>query len=200
MFLKIKRKISDGKFCYTIDDDNVYYGESNFTFGVLLRKLSITNTEKNYTYKLIQDSIFQQIIYLCGLWMLPIDLFPKYKVFLNNKCIGATKVSFFTPLRKVYINENEYELCIHSNNYISIMKNNIQIALIKKDSFTEMEQHRYDVIYDNKNESDVGILFLLIDFIDIIYFPSKNRISYYKYETTIGKDKYYLRTLWTAEE
>lgn len=200
MYFDIKKELKLKKIHYSVLQKNSYKGQANITLGVLLRRIVVSNLITGHTYKLKQNNIFYKLLYICvGCW-LPIDLFPEYRLYSNNKYIGKTKVSFCTPKRILRIGNDIYELCIHSNNYISIMKNNIQIALVQREKSIHMEQSKYHVVYDEKLENNMELLFLLIIFIDIIYFPQGNKINYFKYETTAGNDKYFSRTSWTPFE
>ena len=55
-------------------------------------------------------------------------------------------------------------------NYISIMKDDVQIALIKKSVLTIGEQNRYDVDFDYISEKDKVFILLMIAFVDVVFF------------------------------
>lgn len=133
-------------------------------------------------------------------WILPIGLFPQYKFYHREICIGKTKISFFSPRRIIIINNICYELYLHNNNYISILKNNVQIALIKKSEMTMAEENKYIISFDENLEKDVGLLTIFVAFIDVIFYPNRYKLNYVKYEKTIGIDKLYNRTLWKPDD
>lgn len=198
MVFKVERNIRNG-FIYKIIGNDNFYGKCNFTYNILLRKIYINDYNRTTVYNFMQTNILQKIIYIITfMWLLPIDLFPKYKIYKNGKNIGYSKYSFSSPKKILLIKNDKYELYLHSNNYISVMKNDTQIALIKKTLLTELEKNVYEIHYDEQAENDIALLLAFIVFSDIVYFPNKLKMSYYKYEKTIGKDKYNYRTLWTS--
>lgn len=80
------------------------------------------------------------------------------------------------------------------------MKNNVQIALLKKSEITMAEENKYIISFDENLENDVGLLTLFVAFIDVIFYPNRYTLNYVKYEKTIGIDKLYNRTLWKPDD
>ena len=87
-------------------------------------------------------------------------------------------------------------MCIHSNNYVSVLKNNVQIALIKKESLTYCEQNTYEVLCSDDIDGEVLLILMFVAFTDIHFFKNGNRIDYLKCEKTIGFDTFKERTTW----
>ena len=198
MFINVIRKIHLNKYTYSIEQDNSVSAEVSFDYGVLSR--CITSMGKNIKYTMKQNNWLLKILMVIPKIFIPIDLFPKYNIFLDEKIIGKTRVAFCTPKRKIVIDNSIYEIYLHSNNYISIMKENIQIALVKKSVLNINEQNRYDVDFDYISEKDKVFILLMIAFIDVVFFPNRLRFDAVKYEKTIGKDKMEYRTLWESKK
>ena len=126
---------------------------------------------------------------------------PQYIMYAGNmQKVGYTK-NTWNPARKMLIyNMDEYELLLHGNNYISILKNNTQCALIQKKYFASMEENTYDVQYNSELSPELVVL--LTAWIDVVYFHiTSNRYEMIKWEKTIkiGKDKYSERLQWKPD-
>jgi hypothetical protein len=196
----VQRKMTANKYIYEVLGDNTYCGESNYTFNIGLRNITIfSNGEPVYVLKQTNWWI-KMITYFPLFWLAPIGQFPKYKFFDKGAFKGETKCSFFTPKRIIVVENRNYEIYLHSNNYISILKNDVQIALIKKSDWTKGEQNRYAITFDEHLESDMALLFLFTIFVDNIFYPNRFRVNYVKYEKTIGHDKLYHRTTWKSPQ
>lgn len=198
MFVNIIRKMQLNKYEYSIEQDDSVSAEALFDYGILSRR--ITSKGNNIKYTMKQNNWLLKILMVIPKIFIPIDLFPKYNIFLNENIIGKTKVAFCTPKREIMIDNSLYEIYLHSNNYISIMKDDVQIALIKKSVLTVGEKNRYDVDFDYVTEKDKVFVLLMVSFIDIVFFPNRLRFDAVKCEKTIGKDKMAHRTLWQSKK
>lgn len=198
MFINIIRKMHLNKYKYSIEQDDSVSAGVSFDYGILSR--NITSKGNNIKYTMKQGNWLLKILLLIPKLFIPIDLFPKYKIFFNEEIIGKTKVAFCTPKRQLIINNSLYEKYLHSNNYLSIMKDDVQIALVKKSVLTFCEQNRYDVDFDCVTEKDIVFILLMVAFADVVFFPNRLRIDAVKYEKTIGKDKMSQRTLWHSKK
>lgn len=198
MIFNITRKMHLNKYEYSIEQDSSVSAEASFDYGVLSR--CITSMGNNIKYTMKQNNWLLKILMVIPKIFIPIDLFPKYKIFINDELAGKTKVAFCTSKRKLTINNSLYELYLHSNNYISIMKDDIQIALIKKSTLTIWGENRYDVDFEYATEKDKVFMLLMVAFADIVFFPERFRLEALKYEKTIsiGKDKMQHRISWKS--
>ena len=198
MFINIIRKMHLNKYEYSIEQDDSVLAEASLDYGILSR--CITSEGCNIKYTMKQNNWLLKILMVIPKIFIPIDLFPKYNIFLDEEIIGKTKAAFCTPKREIIIDNSLYEIYLHSNNYISVMKDDVQIALIKKSVLTIGEQNRYDVDFDYATEKDKVFVLLMVAFADIVFFPNRLRFDADKYEKTIGKDKMAHRTLWKSKK
>ena len=81
------------------------------------------------------DNLKQVVFYFCILLILKYvwSVFIKLKIKFNNSTVGSIKHLFLSNTINILLNENKYEIYSHGGNYFSIMKNDIQIALINTD-------------------------------------------------------------------
>ena len=192
MVFDVKRTLELNKFVYKMSTQSCY-AQSNYTFGLLLRKIAAFDPKTETVYQMKQENWLLKIL---TFWVLPLAMFPSFHIYKNGKKIGKTHAVFATPLRKMNIGNDAYELCIHSNNYVSVLKSNVQIALIKKESLTYCEQNTYEVFCSDEIDGDVLLLLMFVACIDVHFFKNGNRIDYLKCEKTIGVDKFKERTTW----
>ena len=198
MYINIIRKRHLNKYEYSIEQNDSVSAEVSFDYGILSRNITSKGTDIKYT--MTQRNWLLKILMVIPKLFIPIYLFPKYNVFFNDEIIGKTKVAFFTPKRQLIINNSLYEIYLHSNNYISIMKDDIQIALIKKFDLSFAEQNRYDVDFDCIAEKDMVFILLMVAFADIVFFTNHLRLDAVKYEKTIGTDRMSQRVFWQSKK
>ena len=195
MIIHIIKNIKLDKYLYTVNEYSDYYAESNYDYALLPRKIKAS---AEHTYVLHQTMwVLKSVTLLPIFWIFHTDSFPRYKIFQDGNLIGKTCISFFSPRRKFIANAHLYELYLHSNNIVSVMKDNIQVAIIKKDIKSFNEQGYYMIEYD-ENNIELGLLMLLVAYTDVAFFNSHFRFDSVKYEktVTVGKDKFFDRTLW----
>lgn len=121
------------KYEYHIQESPDYIAECNYTFGIWTRRILVRDCMRTVACSMKQTNfIFKMLTWIPLFWILSIGLFPKYKIYIGNQLSGETKVSFHTPKRNIVINDHIYELYLHNDNYVSIMMDERQIALVKK--------------------------------------------------------------------
>lgn len=196
MYFDVSRTLELRKFVYKMSTKN-FYAYSNYTFGIFLREIAAFDSKTETLYQMKQENwLFKILTWIPVFWILPISMFPCFSIYKNKEKIGKTNLAFATPLRRVDVENDTYEFCIHSNNYVSILKNDIQTALIKKEPQTYCGQSKYGVLCSDMIDSDVLLLFMFVAFIDVHFFKNRNRIDYLKYEKTAGYDGFNERTVW----
>ncbi|MBE7043935.1 MAG: hypothetical protein E7397_00250 [Ruminococcaceae bacterium] len=198
MILNIVRKMRTTKYEYHIQESPDYIAECNYTFGIWTRRILVRDCMRTVACSMKQTNfIFKMLTWIPLFWILSIGLFPKYKIYIGNQLSGETKVSFHTPKRNIVINDHIYELYLHNDNYVSIMMDERQIALVKKNNLTIWGKNCYRV--DVSDEADTRLILMLIALIDVMFFPNRLEINAIEYEKTIGKDELHERTLWTSK-
>lgn len=198
MIIHIVKNIKFNKYLYTVNEYPDYHAEANYDYALLPRKIEAMS---EHTYVLHQTMWILKLITLLPIfWIFHSDAFPRYKLFKDGDLIGRTYISFFSPRRKFVADTHLYELYLHSNNIVSVMKDNTQAAIIKKDIKSFNEQGYYMIEY-NENNIELGLLMLLVAYVDVAFFNSHFKFYSIKYEktVTVGKDKFFCRTLWHPE-
>ena len=199
MIVNITRTMKCHKYEYIMNEFRDIYAQSPYNYNILLK--NITVREQNVFYTIRQTNWVLKIIALILLfWILPIDFFPKYKLFKNGVLIGTSKVSFFSPGRKLFIQNSIYEFYLHNDNYVSIMKDNVQIALVKKLELSIVGENHYIIDFEDSIGIDNALILLFVAFIDVIFFPNRFSVDAIRYEKTIGIDKYKQRVFWKSGE
>lgn len=194
MFINIVKRMEQKQYIYTVNQDNRFCAKANYTYNILPRKIQVFyNNESRFVFK--QKRWYIKLF----VFFLMLQSFPKYILYQNNYRVGESRIKFFSPRREIKIKEDLYELYLHSNNYISIMKNDIQIALVKRNIISNFGQCDYQVLF-NKNEfDDLSELTLLVAYLDLIFFHHRNKIYAIKYEKTCGIDRHENRKLWKPQ-
>lgn len=196
MKIIVERNLKLSKYKYYIKSSKKYYAESNHTFGLLPRKIRVFDEKRQIIYYIKQKNFLLSILLSVITMFLPFIVYKVFEFYNKDVYKGKTYPYMFNHTKIINFDDCKYELYVHSNNYISIMKNGIQIGLIKKQNITIEEKNTYIVLYDETMESDMAFIFSLTVFVDVCYFKNRLRIDYYRYEKTVGKDKLYERTLW----
>ena len=98
------------------------------------------------------DNLKQIVFYFCILLFLKYvwSVFIKLKIKFNNSTVGSIKHLFLSNTINILLNENKYEIYSHGGNYFSIMKNDIQIALINTDGKIVMNELCFACKYSNE--------------------------------------------------
>lgn len=190
MELIIERTLSKKEFLFNIIGNSQLIGRANYTGEILLRKILVTDTFSNERYSLKQTNILIKL--LNALPLLNLYSFTNFKYYVNDVYKGRTSHNnFLKPQFKFHLGEVEYDIYCHKNNYISIMRDNKQIALVKKEDLTYAEKNRYILRYDASSQYNDAFLLLLVCFIDVTFYPNHFSFSNIKYEKTLGSDKNY---------
>ena len=193
MNICVERNLKFPQYVYAIKQEPTCFGKVNYTYGIKLRKMFVYDKKENLCLK--QENCFLKIINILPFFMF--YNFPAFIYYKNDIKSGKTYVNPYSRRKLLTLEHNTYEVYLHNNNYISIMKNDVQIAIVKKHEWTDVERHKYDVNYDEKRIHDMKIILLLIMYVDIIFFSNHFTWSYKKYEKTIGlKEKYPERISW----
>lgn len=168
MIVHVERKRTSKCFLFEIAEEARYIGKANFTAGILLRKLEVRDKIKEIKYVLQQENIPQRV-----LGCLPFMNYyprPHYEAYINGEHCGRTRSTRKFTQTICTIASDTYELVMHGNNYLSVLKNDVQIALIHRNPEVLNEVGRYTVDYDPDGAS-LPILLLFIAYCDVVWFP-----------------------------
>lgn len=197
MRLHICRNLKQNNYMYTIREINDIACYRKLTWGCLLEKIYVTDCE----LQLRQVSYILKLLTLLPVfWLFQIVPFPPLIFFDRGVAKGKTYLSFFSPRRKIKINGDLFELYLHGDNYISVMKNESQVALIKRDNFTVAEETEYVIDLAPKTADNIKLILLLIAFADSTYFKSGLKWSFIKYDKYVGKSKHDERIAWDFKD
>lgn len=191
----ITRRIKAGEYCYQSNSAPQYTVIANHTWGLARRRLTAYQ-DKRAIYALKQTNLVAKVLLIPLAPVLPSRTLPVYKLYDRNVQVGRTRACPFSPRKELKWDDVIYEFYLHSDNYISIMKGGVQVALLQKDAVTIGEQNRYSVVFDAELEASILKILLFTAFIDIIYYPNRLKASYWKYEKTVGKEKLPERLEW----
>lgn len=199
MNLKISKNLTPSKFTYDVYRDGLLMDEircsATTTYGITLRKIQIINSSTANSLELNQENIFIRLLSL--LPIINTVTLPNFVLYVNRTKRGYTKTKFFKPDKYIMAEGHCVELHLHKDNYVSVMVDGKQIALIQKEALAVLEKNQYNIIFENNIEID--FIALLTVFIDISFFRKNElRISAVKWEKSIdiGKDKYQSRLAW----
>ena len=164
-------------------------GSSKYTLGLLPVKIKVLCNNK--TLGLKQTAWLLKLINL--LPFLNTESFIPLRFYENGICCGAAKKKMFQPAFDIKINNSNYEVRQHNNNNISLMRDNIQIALYKKELRTIAEHNKYIVEFDESADKLLILLFAILA--DTVFYSNAGRFTYCKYEKDIIiNDKFKERT------
>lgn len=194
MIINVQRVQKLKKYTYKIIGNSRYSGESNYTYGLIPRRIMVLRD--NYSIMELKQTNWL-LKFMNSLPVLNCETFTPFYYFENKTLLGKSKTRLFQPAFFFTIKENFYELRQHNHNVISLMENGAQIALYKKEAFTEFERNKYEIRYREDKEENDPLLLLFCIFIDVVFYSSTSKISGWKYEKEyVMKDPFPERTHW----
>ena len=193
-----RRRIKTG-YSYTIDCDSAVTGKTNYTLGFLLPIWITVSDSQGNIYKLREANWLLKLLD----WLFPIPFIfistaplRPLRYYCNGERAGKARPFFRKAGSFFFIDKDAYEIQDHSYNYTSIMKNDVQIALIQKEQWNQNKRTIYHISY-KKDACINAMLMLLCIFIDTKGFPNRMTMGSDRYERAhvIG-DKCKERTNW----
>ena len=149
-------------------------------------------------YELHQRNLFLQILSIIPI--IGLAVFVPYRLLFKGSVIGRTKHLPASAGYQLSVNEDQYEIHLHSGNKCSVMKNGTQIGLITKDEEVWFEENKYELLVsDSCEEDELSRLFLICMFIDVTFFANHRRWAAHRKEKNIvWSDTYPERADWTV--
>lgn len=194
-----ERKLKSCGYIYRTDGEK-FYARANYTFGILSRKAELCDKDGKAVCTLKQRSTALKLVSLPFRVIVPDYSMNKYYFYKNGELCGSTAGKPFSSGLVLDTRDGVYRFRTHSDNYISVMKDESQAALIKKESVSVNEANRYKVIFDDKAVHKEFALFLTA-FADVCYNPVKvSDLASVRYGKTVGKEKYPEMIEWKPEE
>ena len=176
---------------YAFSDESGVFGTRRNRTIFLLKRLT---AEKNHdvVYEMRQESIIKKVFIRIFYLLTRTQVFPEFIIYKNGRIVGETKPDLLKGgIEKLYLDDSYYVLRFHTKNYISIFKNDSQIALLKKRDITYANQNEYTVSCERELYEDKAWLIMLVMFADTAFW-SNNRMMWdaVRWEVTIGKDQF----------
>lgn len=191
MDICINRNMMKKNLHYSVEHYNIT-GSANYTWGILPVKIEVLS---NKNHIMLKQSPWI-LKFINSLPLLNYETFTPFKLYKNGAKCGRGWHILFRPVFVFIIENDRYELRHHTDNYISIMKDNKQIGLVRKKIKTIAEKNTYYVKCINE-ENILDIIMLFCVFIDVMFYPNNKQISYVKTEKTfVLNDKFSKRINW----
>lgn len=193
MNINVTRQMNAKKYLYSTNPYSALKGEANHSFGIVPRKIKVFDGKKNIEIK--------QTNWTAGVFsLIPIlnkKALAPFKYCVDGKCIGKSQTEVFEPVHFFYIDNYVYEIRAHSGNYVSVLKDDNQIALYKKEDISYGELISYHVEYKETADVSIADIFVFCIFIDVVFFRDNNSAAYFRKEKTfVLNDEYKDRIKW----
>ena len=119
----------------------------------------------------------------------PWNIYPRpyYHFFVDGYKRGRTKSTRFFTQTILSDFGDEYEVFRHGDNYISILKNGEQVALLHRDRREDNGRAFYDGHYQD-GAIDPAMIMLWVEYVDVSFFPMRGLHS-----TVIREYKFFRR-------
>ena len=164
--MNIYRKLKNGIWRYTIENDSAWVGTSKTTIEAFFQYMAVQSNQGN-SLCLRKENFFLQLLAAIPVigWFV---LVPFY-IYENGACIGRSRAKFNSSVYTFQMKDDVYELSLHKQDKASLLKNGKQIALYQRmtNSYTE-EKAAYSVLHIFGVEKEILLLFSV--FVDRIYF------------------------------
>lgn len=177
------RQKNAGHHVYVIKDYLLWHAISKVTFsGLLCGELSLYCNEEEILL-LQQKSILKQLI--MNFPFVRLFFFNPYTIFKNKRAVGQ--------VRRIHhgfsfnINDDIFELRLHSGFILSLTQNDHQLAV-----FSRIADGEYLVKCNESGNAHVGILLLCCAFFDEGYMVNRGSIQ----RNIIANDSYSERATW----
>ena len=165
-----ERKLKSCGYIYRTDGEE-FYARANYTFGILPRKAELCDKDGKAVCTLKQRSTALKLVSLPFRVIVPDYSMNKYYFYKNGELCGSTAGKPFSSGLVLDTRDGVYRFRTHSDNYISVMKDESQAALF------------------------------LTAFAAVCYDPVKvSDLASVRYEKTVGKEKYPEMIEWKPEE
>ncbi len=116
--------------------------------------------------------------------------FPEFIIYRKGLIAGKTKPDLLKSGERLYLDETCYTIRLHSKNYMSVFKEDSQIALIEKSDITYANQNEYKVSCERELYEDRAWLMILVMFADTVFWDSRMQWNAVRWERTLGKERF----------
>jgi len=168
----IKRIYGITKNTYTIEAEASITGTSRNTHVFLPHSIFADDVENKFSAK--QTNFMLKL--LGGIPVINLVVFAPFKCYLNNIYLGRVTKKCFKPQLVFEMENNVYELILHTGDIIEVSKNGEQIVCYKKETYSRNEEHIYEVKKKDDKLPYVLIMAFCI-FADAVFYPSRGFAS-----------------------
>lgn len=163
--MNIYRKLENGIWRYTIENDPVWVGTSKTTCESFFQYMTVQSNQGN-SLCLRKENLFLQL--LAALPVIGWFVLVPFYIYENGICIGRSRAIFNTPVYTFQMRDDVYELSLHKRDKASLLKNGKQIALYQRMTNSYAKKAAYSVLHILGVEKEILLLFSV--FVDRICF------------------------------
>ena len=198
MDIDVQRLATPTQLYFTSDTHPQLSGIANRIRGISTRYLEVIDQDLNSRWILRQENKFKNV-----LSYLPIgDFRCCYEMYINGMHVGKSVYTRFYTQTLFWENDSIHELFYHSNGSISMMKDNIQVGLLKKEKLTFNGRSFYRGSYE-KQAISPGMLMLWIEYIDVTFHQTQD-FSLFRFDKAFSisgrKEPFRERLNWKAQD
>lgn len=198
MQIEIERKFTSKGFLLSSKTHPFLTGHMNISLRIMRRQLTVRDVDSKTTYELKQQSRLQKLLSCLPLG----NLYPRphYDFYKNGYHRGHTKSTRFLSQSLLFDFADTYEMFRHGENYISILRNGEQVALLQRDPHMYNECAKYTGHFHAKM-IDPAILMLCIEYMDVTCFPMRgwSTMSIRKYRF-VPREPFHERVTWKVSD
>ncbi len=185
MTCTVKKK---GKRYVFSDECKVVGTKSNRTIARL--KLLTAEKDNDVIDEMRQESVIKKLFARLFYLLTRTQSFPEFIIYRKGLAAGKTKPDLLKSGEGLYLDETYYTIRLHSKNYMSVFKEDSQIALIKKSDVTYANQNEYKVLCERELYEDRAWLMILVMFADTVFWNQRMRWDAVRWERTLGKERF----------
>lgn len=173
MLLHIKRKWCLNHFEFRAQEQECVIGKKPYSFIILPHRIQVIYNGQIDLYARQRNILLRLLNALPILFRFP---FTPYTIDFRGRRVGRTKMidTFHITFQ---IAKDRYDLYTHTHLRHSIVKNGEQVALIRKDTETYMEENTYCIDYIAFSDFDVELLMFICVLVDMSYYPFDGKFA-----------------------
>lgn len=191
--MNIYRRYESHVWQYRIENESPWIGASQATLGSFFHCMTVWSNREN-SLCLKKENFFLQLLEAIPVigWFVSVP----FSIYENSTCIGGSKGKCNSSTYIFYVKDDVYELSLHKQDKVSLLKNGKQVALYQRIVSGGIEgKAAYSVLHILDVEKKILLLFSM--FIDQIYFFTGN----YQWKKAIPLgDKHPERVNWEPTE
>lgn len=136
-----------------------------------------------------------------ALWLVGILWRQSYRIYESNRPVGKLVKKRGACYQSDY-KKDTYDIAAHSGDRVSVIKNGVQIALIRRDAVAWNNENVYRILYrETCSEEDRGFLFMTCVFCDRVFYSDFDGLVLGPVvsKNIVAGDRYKERAEWTPD-